>query len=899
MSKRGLNRRSFLKQAAGALGAAAEATSLSLPFAAAGSADFNKQLLNHESLTYPRRFQGRQLKMISFPLGGVAAGSIGLGGRGQLRDWEIFNRPNKGFRPGYAFPSIWVRAGSREPVARVLESRVLPPYEGQDGLGSDNAPGLSRLEAATFIGDYPMAHIDFHDKTLPVGVELDAFSPFIPHEPDDSGLPVAILRYRVTNHSKATAKVAIAFSLDNPVIGSGADTRINEYRSNNRLTGFLMSNPALAKADPMAGSFVMAAMPSASTKSSHWNGWPRGRWWNSPLLFWDQFSKDGDLGTQPEQCNLVAALCLRETIDPGQSATFQFLMGWHFPNRTPDWCGWEAPPGEGKTIIGNYYATRFGDAWEATSYAAENLDELEERTRMFATAFSSSTLPDAVKEAASANLSTLATTTCFRTADGEFHAFEGSDDSRGCCFGNCTHVWNYETVTPFLFPTFARSLRQSAFGYSMDNSGAMHFRQLLPDGKARSGFAAADGQMGQIIHAWLDWKSSGDDEWLRNIWPRIKKAIEFAWVTGGWDGNRDGVMEGVQHNTYDVEFYGPNPMCGIYYLGALRAGAAMALAVGDGSSASEYERLATSGRQWIDTNLFNGEYYVQNIRGFHKDHIAPALRSEMGSEDTEEPEYQVGSGCLIDQLVGQYVADVGNLGPLVSPGNIRKTLNSIYRYNYKRMLVDHDNVARTYALNDEAAVVICNYGKSERPRIPFPYFSEAWTGLEYTIASLMMTWGMVEEGLEFVRNTRSRYDGERRNPWDEAECGHHYARAMSSWSTFVALSGFFYDGSKGSIIAAPRIPHDNFECFWATATAWGTFSYRRLKHGIRFMIDVLDGVLKCRSFEITAAGCAASLLLDDRSVAHTVERHGERLNVNLSDALWLSAKSQLRIEVNE
>ncbi len=255
------------------------------------------------------------------------------------------------------------------------------------------------------------------------------------------------------------------------------------------------------------------------------------------------------------------------------------------------------------------------------------------------------------------------------------------------------------------------------------------FVSYYPDGKARFGWAAADGQMGQIIHAWLDWKLSGDDAWLRDMWPRVKKALEFAWVPGGWDAGRDGVLKGVQHNTYDVEFYGPNPMCGIYYLGALRAGEEMAQAVGDASSADEYRRLFEKGQRWIDANLFNGEFYVQKIKGFRKEEIAPNLRSDMGAENTETPEYQVGSGCLVDQLVGQYLADVGNLGALVSPDHIRKTLASIHRYNYKRSLGTHDNVARTYALNGESAVVVCDYGKAERPRIPFPVFFGGVDGL--------------------------------------------------------------------------------------------------------------------------------------------------------------------------
>ena len=902
-----LDRRDFLKQAAGAVGAAVEARRMSAqahppePHAVAEPAE------SPRNPGYPRRFSGRQLRMISFPLGGVAAGSIGLGGRGQLDHWEIFNRPNKGYRPAYAFPAIWAQAGSGKPVAHILEARIQPPYEGPSGLGSDNAPGLSRLESATFTGEYPLAHIDFEDHTLPVKVELDAFSPFIPHDPDDSGLPVTILRYSVTNPGPATAQVAIAFSIENPVKTShergGAadqkpdDGRRNEYWVEDRVVGLVMTNPSLAPDDPMAGEFVLAAAPHESTEVSHWEGWPAGRWWNSPLLFWDQFSKSGKLGAQPEARNTVGVLCLKKTIPPGKTVSFPFFLAWRFPNRTPDWCGWSAPPGDGKTIIGNSYSVRFKSAWSAMSYAVANLDSLEARTRMFTQALRESTLPAVVKEAAGANLSTLATTTCFRTADGEFHGFEGSNNQRGCCFGNCTHVWNYETSTAFLFPSFARSLRRSSFGYSMDDAGAIHFRQMLPDGKARSGFAAADGQMGQIMHAWLDWKIGGDDALLRATWPRAKKALEFAWVPGGWDANKDGVMEGVQHNTYDVEFYGPNPMCGIYYLGALRAGEEMARAAGDTASAETYRKLFNQGSRWIDDNLFNGEYYVQQIKGFRNDEIADNLRSDMGSENTLAPEYQLGAGCLVDQLVGQYLADVCGLGALVSPEKIRATLRSIYRYNYKRSLAAHDNTERTFALNNEASVVICDYGKAERPHIPFPYFAETMTGFEYTAAVLMMNWGMVDEGLECVRNIRLRYDGEKRNPWDEAECGHHYARAMSAWSAVLALSGFSYDGASASVVAAPLVGKDNFQCLWSTGAAWGTYSLRRHAGGSSFQINVLAGSLACRSVEIAASGSAASAQSRGTVVVSRLNKRGERIVVSFESTLRLTAKDDIRIEV--
>lgn len=904
----GLDRRDFLKRAAGAVGAATQLPNLSAEARATVSGTTTPPATNYRGMGYPRRFQGPQLKMISFPLGGVAAGSIGLGGRGQLINWEIFNRPNKGHRPLYAFPAVWVQAASDKPIARVLESRILPPYEGESGLGADNAPGLSRLESAIFTGEYPLAHIAFQDRSLPVRVELDAFSPFIPHEPDDSGLPVAILRYRVTNPGLTPARVGIAFSIDNPVRttednrGAAAQRsnggRENEYRTAGSLRGLLMTNSSLAADDPMAGEFVLAAMPDEATTVSHWIGWPAGRWWNSPLHFWDQFSQFGELGPEPVQSNAVGVLCLNRTVPAGQSANFQFLLGWRFPNRTPEWCGWSSPPGEGQTMIGNAYAMRFASAWDAVAYTAEHLNSLEERTRQFAQALSRSTLPDEVKEAASANLSTLATTTCFRTADGEFHGFEGSNDKAGCCFGNCTHVWNYETTTPFLFPTFARSLRRSAFGYSMDDAGAIHFRQMLPDGKARSGFAAADGQMGQIMHAWLDWKISGDDKLLHSTWPLAKKTLEFAWVPGGWDANRDGVMEGVQHNTYDVEFYGPNPMCGIYYLGALRAGEEMARAAGDLASARAYHQLFEQGSRWIDTNLFNGEFYVQQIRGFRKDEIATNLRSDMGSENTEAPEYQVGDGCLVDQLVGQYLADIAGLGPLVAPANIRATLGSIYSHNYKRSLTTHDNTERTFALNDEASMVICDYGKAGRPKIPFPYFAETMTGFEYTAAVLMMNWGMVDEGVECVRNIRARYDGVKRNPWDEAECGHHYARAMAAWSAVLSLSGFQYDAAQAAVIAVPRIESSDFQCFWSTANGWGTFRLRKQAATAVLTIRVLAGMLSLRSTEIMASGTKADVRTGNQTVAASVDRREDRAVVALSETIQIAIGQEFRVEVS-
>jgi non-lysosomal glucosylceramidase len=848
---------------------------------------------------YPRVFSGRQLAAIAFPLGGIGTGSISLGGRGQLRDWEIYNRPDKGRSPEYAFAAIRVKAGNAKPVARVLEARLAPPYASASGLGPANAPGLSRLARATFTGEFPLAHIAFQDSRLPVRVSLDAFSPFIPLDPDSSGFPVAVLRYRVSNPGAAKATVSIAFSLDNPVAAAGgggrrgADARVNEFRrtpdaDGAELQGLYMTNPSLAETDASRGSFALCLLKPGDGRVSYLRGWPAAKWWASPTLFWDDFSDDGRLGPEAPQRKATGSLCLEREIPAGAEAEYTFLLSWHFPNRTPAGSGWTAPRGQENAVIGNYYCTRFQDAWAAAEQAARQLPELEKRTRAFAAAMRESTLPAALRDAATANLSTLATQTCFRTADGEFHGFEGSNDRSGCCFGNCLHVWNYETTTQYVFPSLARSLRKAAFGYAQDEQGGMRFRQMLPDGGGRFGYAAADGQMGQIIKTLLDWRLSGDTAWLRGHWPNVRRAISFAWIPGGWDPNRTGVLEGVQHTTYDVEFYGPNPLCGIYYLGALRAAEEMARALGEDAAANEYRGLFEKGAAWTDQNLFNGEYYVQKVRGIPKSGIAPTTVGDMGADNPEQPEFQLGEGCLADQLIGQYLADLAGLGPLLDPAHIRKTLESIRKYNHRANLFEHDSVQRIYALNDEAAVLICDYGKVTRPKIPFPYHAEAWTGIEYLVAAQFIHAGMVREGVETVENVRRRHDGERRNPWDEPECGHHYARAMSAWSSVVAYSGFDYHGALGALTLAPKAAGARFASFWSAGSGWGSFA---LAPG-RAEIGVTEGALRLKTIRLPQAG-ATSVTLNGRAVPHQVSKQGAGVTVTFAQETVIPAGGKL------
>jgi non-lysosomal glucosylceramidase len=356
--------------------------------------------------------------------------------------------------------------------------------------------------------------------------------------------------------------------------------------------------------------------------------------------------------------------------------------------------------------------------------------------------------------------------------------------------------------------------------------------------------------MGCIMKLYRDWQLSGDDDLLRRLWPNAKKALAFCWVQGGWDADKDGVMEGCQHNTMDVEYFGPNPQMEAWYLGALRSAEEMARYLGDEGFEAECRALFEQGRAWSDAHLFNGEYYEHEVRPV-KDvsEIYDGLLVGMGARDLSNPDYQLGPGCLVDQLVGQFMAHICGLGYLLDSEHVRTTLRSIRKYNRRENFNDHFNCMRSYVLGDEAALLMATYPKG-RPERPFPYFTEVMTGFEYAAAVGMLYEGQVDEGLESIRDIRARYDGAKRSPFDEAECGHHYGRAMASWAAVLALTGFHYSAHDARMTFAARAGRH----FWSTGSAWGTCELRREAAGWSARVEVLGGHVALRQLVLTGVG---------------------------------------------
>jgi non-lysosomal glucosylceramidase len=795
-----------------------------------------------------KHYDQEHVYRIALPLGGIGTGTVSLGGRGNLQDFEIMNKPAKGYNPGSgrnnsAFFTLFTDIDGQKDL-RLLEGPVpFFQYEGNSGAVATNH-GLPRFSEVTFDAAYPFGQVNLATPKIPIEVKIKAFNPLIPGDVDNSSIPVVILDFELKNLSGKEIDFSVCGSLQNFVGEDGSQGKAagdrNSFRSENGISGIFMNSEGVDKKAEQWGDITLAT--SSTGDISYRTAWLPERWASSILDFWDDLSADGKLEERKDSVSQkpMGSLVVGSKLPPHGTKTIRFILAWDFPNRI----AWSESP------LKNYYSTKYSDSWDVVRKSVPELETLENKSLQFVNALCSSDLPEAVKEAALFNTSTLRTQTCFRISDGNFFAWEGCGDNAGCCFGTCTHVWNYETATAFLFGDLARNERNIEFGTAVNAEGLMSFRVTLPTDEPQ-GFVkvAADGQMGCIIKLYREWQLSGDDEFLKKLYPKAKAALSYAWKKGGWDGNQDGVMEGVQHNTMDVEYYGPNPQMTIWYLGALRAMEEMALYMKDKPAAAKCRSLFLSGSKWTDQNLFNGEYYIHKIEVHEKESIPKEQLVGMGSTDYGNPDFQLGEGCLVDQLVGQYLAHVCGLGYLVKKENVQKTLESIMKYNYRPDLSDHFNDFRSFALGSEAALLMASYPRS-RPVNPFPYFTEVMTGFEYAAAIGMLYEGQTENGLKCISNIRDRYDGRKRSPFDEAECGHHYGRAMASWSAILALTGFHYSG----VTKEMKFGDLTGKYFWSDGRSWGTVEISGSGSEKNVTLNVMKGKADISAMTLTGFG---------------------------------------------
>ena len=955
-----------------------------------------------------RVYRAKELEAIGMPVGGIGAGQLYLRGDGTLAVWQIFNKHHFS---GYGATN-YRHYRPESPVDQGFALRWT------SGAGSEATVPLSRegFPGVELVAEYPIAKLRYAREDVPIQVEVEAFSPFIPLNAKDSGLPATVFRVTLRNASKDDVIAGVAGWLENAV-GIHSAAEVDGLRRSRLVAeggrGMLQHSatappprerpaprPAMVLADfegesygdwkvdgeafgpkPAAGTlerqqavsgfqgkglvntFRGGDPPQGSLRSppfrierrhinfligggSHagktcvnlivdgkavrtaagkdneklewraWNveglegreavieildkssdGWghvnvdqieladePRG----DALRFESQFdfgtlalacegpleafrgpppgsAEAAPLELAPDGAWTTHALAERrkgvvstplERLPPGGQRTATFVLAWHFPN---------APQG-------NAYATRSQDASEVARYVLDNFSRLAGDTRLWHDTYYDSTLPHWLLDRLHMPVANLATGTCQWWANGRFWAWEGV----GCCEGTCAHVWNYAHALAHLFPELERSVREM-----QDLGEALHPNGLVGFRGQRNGAYAADGQAGTVLKCYREHLLSADGIFLRRNWPNIRRVIEFALSQ---DGDDDGLIENSQHNTYDINFEGPNTFVGSLYLAALRAGEEMAREVGDAAFARRLREVFDRGSKLSSERLYNGEYFVQ---------IVDLMR---------HPKYQYADGCLADQVFGQGWAHQVALGYIYPREKVESALRSIWKYDWAPDTGPQNSAYkpdRYFAVAGEPGLFTCTWPRSKHLDEGVLYRDEIWTGIEYQVAGHMVWEGMLEEALAVVKGVDERYDAAKRNPWNEVECGDHYARALASWGVFTALAGFEIDGPRGHLAFSPRITPEEFRAAFTAAEGWGTYSQRREGSRQTHKIAIRWGRLRLRSLAFGIPSGVepkqVEVTLRGKRFDAELSRAGGQARIRLGGAVGVAAGDELEV----
>jgi uncharacterized protein (DUF608 family) len=800
-------------------------------------------------------YKGEHLGAVRLAVGGIGAGSVIIDGKAARPAWHIFNNVPAVAVP-HSFFAVRAQAQGAEPVLRALQTDAVGPFSAMGGL--------------TFRGEYPFGWFDFQDDALPVQVRLETFNPLIPLAVRSSAIPCAIYAFTVKNPSDQPAEVSLLGTQQNTVgFTLEGSSHINGRahpaygRNTNRVlrqgdAAVLQMRAEKPHDAPGFGSMALAALDKAATGTASWT---------TLEALAEDIAPDGLLTGLPDAppsekgTTLDGALAVPFALQPGESRTVTFILAWHFPNARHghrDWGG-----------EGNMYANWWPNATAVVREVADRLDELTEKTRRYHDTLYASNLPRWLLDRISSQLVVIRCPTTFWTKSGYFGGWEGCSRGSGCCYGNCNHVWHYAQAHARVFPAIARRMREQELRFMTDD-GAIPHRQ------PRS-HPAFDGQCGGILGAWREHLMSPDGAWLAEHWPRVKKAMDH--LIAHWDEDGDGVLHGPQWNTLDGNLGGSTSWLGTLYLAALEASERMALLQGDPDTAERYRTIRQAGEKKQDATLFNGEYYIQL--------------------PDPKPQQDYGTGCHIDQVLGQWWAHQLDLGWLYPPDHVRSALGALFQHNFQPTFHGIHQAPRKFVADDDPGMQMITWPGDDRPAKHMRYADEVMSGFEYSAAAAMVQAGLLREGFAIVHAAWIRYDGRRRdglhfsggwgtsgNPFGDDECGRYYARPMSIWSMLLACQGAVYDGPAGRIGFRPVWQPADHASFFTAAEGWGLFTQRRGDGEQTDRIELRYGTLGIRElvFELPEGAEEPKVVVrcSEENVPATLAQDGSRVTVALS-----------------
>ena len=836
--------------------------------------------LYHRGFVTTYKKTKNELQYIGMPIGGIFTGTVYLGGDGRLWLWDIFNQNQNGIDPKIIEWNLDLHVGKKvrpqDGSAYVQPAKNIRPLEQGFAfkITTEKKTVIKKLEEADwdeilFEATYPMPKIHYIDHSLGLDITANIFSPFIPLDEKNSGLPCTIYSFSIKNKTKNNITVSILGWLENKV--SPRSKKETDIRSNTTesttlcaIANSCMQLNGTENQEKQAdfGTMAIAAMNTNSLVNTSFS---------FPVTA-ESFSNQKNTATEKQVSAgpLMNSVCTNHIIKAGQSIQANYIIAWHFANLTLN------PVIQGK---GRFYNQQFKNAIEVVKYVAANFSLLSNQTALWRETWYDSTLPWWFLERTFLNISTLATTTAHRFESGRFYAWEGV----GCCEGTCTHVWQYAQAMGRIFPAIERDTRVRVdLGLSLKSDGMMWYRGEVVK------TAAIDGQAGTILRIYREHKMSPDKKFLQKNWDKIKLATN--WVIQQ-DRNQDGMEDTPIENTLDAVWDGEIAWLVGLCIAAVKAGEQMAIEMGDEAFAKICATYVSNGTKNMEEKLFNGEYFIHQpdqIKG----------REKLGSYNT----------CHIDQVYGQSWAHQVGLGRIIDKEKTISALKALWKYNFTPDVgpyIKERRGWRPYALAGEGGMVMntnpLNEAKPYGEKITWQlgYFHECMSGFEHQVASHMMAEGMTEEALILTRMIHDRYYAGKRNPFNEIECSDHYARAMASYGTFISACGFDYDGPNGYIKFAPKLTPNKCKIPFTSATAWG--SYEQILHDHKFsaLLHIKYGTLHLNKITVDANvnTSNAKIGIGDKMINATLEKQGSSFTFHFDHKIELKKGQVLKVNL--
>jgi uncharacterized protein (DUF608 family) len=862
------------------------------------AADIFSQTVNYKPVveTYSNACRVRS----GIAMGGLGTGSVELRKDGQFYNWTIFNNwplgtgepvttksfPRSFAEDAYLFFLVRYQVEGGKPEIKLLQ---LNNSLSEAGLQSIDYyyPWMSAVDKIEYQASFPFTGLTFTDPGMPFVISLEAFSPFIPHDNKNSSLPGCYFNFRVTSKSDKQIKVFLIATLRNLVGYDKTDKYFvtREY-AGETMRGFSMS---CAGMDTLHSSWGSMGLYSLSAGSTCYLGWEHKHPYYEKLLVSDRFPNLNDTenrnhlqqGTKranfsdnkDQRC--FSSVGISRELMPGNSFDHSFVLSWFFPNQygaVEDHHAvsqTDADYSLNLKITGNqghYYSNFFSSDYEVAHYFMMNASKLRAGTLRFTDNLYSSSLPRFVLDQVNSQLNTFISSSTY-TRNGHFGIREGLTPEKPWGPNATIDVSLYGSASIIaLFPELQKNMMRQhqrlqtplgeinhGLGFDLENTqlgtaGVFHRIDLVPN------------YIQMVIR---DFFWTGDTSYLREMWPSVKKGIDYILNNRDADGDSMPEMKGIMCSYDNFPMFGLASYIQSQWLAAMASVKKAAPVVNDDATERLAESILSKGMELMNVRLWNGQYF-----DLSNDYLGDKGRDK---------------GVLTDQLVGQWVAHQSGLGYIQDPVKIKSSLQTI---------LDH-SFTPGFGLRNCTWPEYPDLYPIHETELWVDQANTCWSGVELAFASLLIYEGMTEEGLAVIKTVNDRY---RRSGlyWDHQEFGGHYYRPLSAWSILHAFLGLGI--SCGNYAFNPHMEGDNYRLFFSHGN--GTAHY--LRQGNKVMISVRSGRMTILSLELKNSGISSAnplLFVDGKKIKVSGITHMDGVcRIQMKQPLVLMEGSEILIQ---